>query len=79
MTLSTIPQTMTVVVPIEPLPDEEAFRLNVNVSMTVRVSADTARRKVSQYVMRHVSHLIGGTDPQLVWQDEAAQCRAIAF
>ena len=61
---------MMVEVPIEEAISAETFTLNINLSATVSVSADTARRKASQFVMRHVSHLMGGSEPQLVWRND---------
>lgn len=47
-----------------------SLELNINVSAQAAVTSDEARRKVSGYVLSHVSDLMHGADPSLVLDKE---------
>src|SRR5438309_824973 len=51
--------------PNMPLPTESTLDINIHVTQPLNITAFSARQRVTQYVMHHLSTQLGGDTPEL--------------
>lgn len=60
---------MTLMIETVTPPNSGPFRLDLHLAADILISADAARRLVSDFVGREIADLLHGDRPDLVWQD----------
>ncbi len=66
---------MTIILENLSLPEKGPVEIKVNVSFEIKVTAEEARRKVNRWLIDHVSILMGGLQPTLIWTGKQAVWR----
>ena len=66
---------MTVLIETVKLPDSGHFQMDLQLTADIRVSAETARKRVSTFVGREIADLLYGGPPDLVWQEQGVYWR----
>jgi len=66
---------MSITLEVVDLPESGLFELNINRIVDLKISADTARRRVTRYVGDYIGDLLYGEKPTLVLQTKRAVWR----
>jgi hypothetical protein len=67
--------SMTILIETEKLPERGPLNIRLDVSTTINMTADEARRKVSVFAGNEIADLLSGEMPDLVWQKSGAYWR----
>jgi len=62
-------QLTTIILTDRPVPETGRLEIEVNISATLTLSAEDARRKVNRFVHREISYLMRGDTPSLIVAD----------
>ena len=66
---------MTILIETEKLPERGPFNIRLDVSTTINMTAEEARRKVSVFVGNEIADLLSGETPDLIWLKNGAYWR----